>query len=85
MITTKNLNYARSHQKDNIYHLEFGYAIIIDFYNRTLEDFLAHDLVDLILAPKVLKDVVVGLILLHIEIIFHGDIKQRSIVQCVKS
>ena len=53
--------------------------------NRTLEDVLAHDLVDFKFSRKYLKDEVVGLILLHIEIIFHGDIKQRSIVQCVKS
>ena len=46
---------------------------------------MAHDLVDFTLAQKVLKDVVVGLILLHIEIIFHGDIKQQSIVQCGRS
>ena len=49
--------------------------------NFTLEDVLAYDLVDLTLAQKVLKDVVVGLILLHKEIIFNGDIELRSIVQ----
>ena len=53
--------------------------------NHTIEDVLAHDLVDLALAWKVLKDVVVGLILLHTEIIFHGGIKQQSIVQCGSS
>ena len=78
----RNMN--RCH-KDTISHLDFGYAIVLDFYNRTLEDVLTHDLVDLTLARKVLKDVVVGLILLHTEIIFHGDIKPRSIVQCGSS
>ena len=53
--------------------------------NRTLADDLAHGLVDLTLARKVLKDVVVGLILFHTVIIFHGDIKPQSIVQCVSS
>ena len=71
--------------KDTSYHLEFGYATVLGFYNHTLEDFLAHDLVDLTLAWKVLKDVVVGLMLLHTEIIFHSDIKPRSIVQCGSS
>ena len=50
--------------------------------NHTHEDVLAHYLVDRTLARKVLKYVVVGLILLHKEIIFHGDIKPWSIVQC---
>ena len=53
--------------------------------NHTIEDVLAHDLVGLALTWKVLKDVVVGLILLHTEIIFHGGIKQQSIVQCGSS
>ena len=53
--------------------------------NCTLEDVLAYDLVDLTLARKVLKDVVVGLILLHTEIIFNGDIEFWSIVQCGSS
>ena len=53
--------------------------------NRTPDDVLAHDLVDLALARKVMKYVVVGMILLHTEIIFHGDIKPRSIVQCGSS
>ena len=66
-----------------ISYLDFGYAIVPDFYNFTLEDVLAHDIVDLTLARKVLKDVAVGLILLHTEIIFHGGIKTRSIVKCV--
>ena len=68
--------------KDKISHLDFGYTIVLDLYNCTLEDVLTHDLVDLTLAHKVLKDVVVGLIILHTEIIFHGDIKPRIIVQC---
>ena len=46
---------------------------------------MAHDIVELTLAQKVLKDVVVGLILLHTEIVFHGDIKPLSIVQCGRS
>ena len=53
--------------------------------NLTIEDVLAHDIVDLTLARKVLKDIVVGLILLHTEIIFHGDIKTLSIVKCGRS
>ena len=68
--------------KDKISHLDFGYAIILDLYNRTLADVLAHDLVDLTLAWMVLKYVVVRLILLHTDIIFHGDIKPKSILQC---
>ena len=47
----------------------------------TLQDVLAHDLVDLTLARKVLKYVVVVLILFHAEIIFHSGIKPRSIEQ----
>ena len=65
--------------KDKNYHLDFGYAIVLDFYNRTLEDVLAHDLVDPTLSRKVLKDVVVDQMLLHTEILFHGDIKPQSI------
>ena len=42
---------------------------------------MAHDLVNLMLARRVIKDAVVGLILFHTDIIFHGDIKPRSIVQ----
>ena len=53
--------------------------------NLTIEGVLAHNLVDLTLARKFLKCVVVDLILLHTEIIFHGDIKPRSIVQCGSS
>ena len=68
--------------KDIISHIEFGYAIVLDLYIRTLEDVLAHNIVDLTLDRKVLKDVVIGLILLHTDIIFHVDIKPRSIVQC---
>ena len=71
--------------KYKISHIGFGYVIVLDFYNRTLEDVLARDIVDLTLAWKVLKDVVVGLILFNIEITFHGDIKARSIVQCGSS
>ena len=70
---------------DTIPHLEFGYAIVLDFYNRTLEDVLARDLVDLTLDRKALKDVVVGMIILHTDIIFHCDIKPQSIVQCRSS
>ena len=66
--------------KDTIYHLAFGYATVLDFYNHTLEDVLAHDIVDLTFAWKVLKYLVVGMILFHTNIIFHGDTKQRSIV-----
>ena len=43
---------------------------------------MAHDLVKLMLAREVIKDVVVGLILLHTEIIFQCDIKPGSILQC---
>ena len=71
--------------KDIISHIEFGYAIVLDLYIRTLEDVLAHDLVDLTPDRKVLKDLVVGLIILHTEIIFHGDIKTLSIVKCGRS
>ena len=53
--------------------------------NRTLEDVLAHDIFDLKLDRKVLKDVVVGLILLHTYIIFCGNIKTLSIVKCGSS
>ena len=49
--------------------------------NHTIAEVSAHDLFDLTLATNVLKDVVVGLILLHTEIIFNGDIKLQSIVQ----
>ena len=62
-----------------ISHLDLGYAILLEFYNHTLEDVLAHDLVDLTLVRKVLKDVVVDQMLLHTEILFHGDIKPQSI------
>ena len=51
----------------------------------TLEDFLDHDRVDLMLAQEVLKDVVQGMILLHTDIIFHCDVKPQSIVQCGSS
>ena len=66
--------------KNIISHLEFGYAIVLDLYICTVEDVLAHDIVDLTLDRKFLKDVVIGLILLHTDIIFHGDIKPRGIV-----
>ena len=49
--------------------------------NRTFEDFLAHDLVDLTIDRKVLKDAVIGLILFNTYIIFHDYIKPHSIVQ----
>ena len=42
---------------------------------------MAHYLVDFTIARKFLKDVVVGLICLHTEIIFHGGIKPWSMVQ----
>ena len=42
---------------------------------------MAYDIVDLTLARKVLRDVVVVLILLYTEITFHGGIKPRSIEQ----
>ena len=66
--------------KDTIYHLAFGYATVLDFYNHTLEDVLAHDIVDLTFARKVLKYLVVGMILFHTNFIFHGDTKHQSIV-----
>ena len=66
--------------KYKIYHIEFGYDIILDFYNQTLEDVLAHDLVDLTISRKVLKDKVAFLILLNKYIIFIDDIKPRSTV-----
>ena len=78
------LNMPGCHE-DTISHLDFGYAIVLDFYNRTLEDVLAHDIFDLTLDRKALKDVVVGLIILHTDIIFHGDIKPQSIVKCGSS
>ena len=53
--------------------------------NCTLQDFLAHYLVDIILAQKVQKYVVVGLIILRTEIMFHCDSKPHSIVQCGRS
>ena len=65
--------------KDKISHIVFGYAIDLDFYNHTLEDVLTHDIFDLTLVRKVLKDVVVVLILLHIDIIFHSDISNRKV------
>ena len=68
--------------KDKISHLDFGYAIVLDYYNRTRDDVLAHNLVDLMLARQVLKYLVLGLILLHREIIFHGDTKPWNIVEC---
>ena len=46
---------------------------------------MAYDIVDLTLARKVLRDVVVVLILLYAEITFHGGIKPRSIEQCGSS
>ena len=71
--------------KDTISRLDFGYSIVLEFYNRKIEDVLAHDLVDLKLDRKVLKYVLVGLIILHTEVIFHGDIKPRSIAKCGSS
>ena len=71
--------------EDTIYYLDFGYAIFLDFYNKTLEDVLYRDLVELALVRKVLKYIVVGLILFHTEIIFHSDIKTWSILQCGSS
>ena len=71
--------------EDTISNIYFGYDIILDFYNCTLEDVLDHDLVDLTLGWRVMKYVLVDLILFHTDIIFHGDIKQRSIVQCGSS
>ena len=53
--------------------------------NHTIAEVLAHDIVDLTLATNVLKDVVVGMILFQIEIIFHGDIKSQSILKCGSS
>ena len=66
--------------EDKISNLYFGYAIILDFYNITLEDVLAHNRVDITLAWKVLKYLGVCLILLYTYIIFHGDIKTRIIL-----
>ena len=71
--------------KYTISRLDFGYSIVLEFYNRKIEDVLAHDLVDLTLARKVLKYVLVGLIILHTEVIFHGDIKPQSIAKCGSS
>ena len=55
--------------KDIIYHIDFVYAIFLDFFNRKLEDF-PNDLVGLTFARNVLKDLVLDMILLHTEIIF---------------
>ena len=52
---TRHIHSMPACNKDTIYHFDFGYAIVLDFYNHTLKDFLAHDLVDLTLARKVLK------------------------------
>ena len=68
--------------KDTISHLDFGYAIIFEFYDRTLEDVFAHDLVDLTIARKFRKDFLLCLILLHTYILFYFYIKPRSIVPC---
>ena len=53
--------------------------------NHTIAEVLAHDLVDLTLYLNILKDVVVGMILFQIEIIFHGDINPQSILKCGSS
>ena len=71
--------------EDTISHIGFGYAIVLDLYNITLEDVLDRDLVDLTLDRKVLKYIAVGLVLLHTDIIFHGDIELQGIVQCGSS
>ena len=42
------------YHEDTISHLDFGYAIIHDFYNFILEDVFDHDLVDLMLAWTVM-------------------------------
>ena len=78
---TRHIRNMHVCHKDTISHLDFGYTIVLDFYNSTLEDVLAHDLAVITLAQKVLKNVVVGLILFHTEKIFHGDIKPWSIMQ----
>ena len=43
---------------------------------------MVHNCVDLTLSQKVMKGVVVCLILLHKEIIFHDGIKPHSMVKC---
>ena len=41
--------------------------------NHTIEDVFSLDLVDLTFYRKVLRDLVVGMILFHKDIIFHGE------------
>ena len=78
---TRHISNVLGYHEDTIYYIEFVYAIVLDCYNYTFEDVLAHDFVDLTLDLNGLKYLVVGLILLHTEIIFNGDIKLQSIVQ----
>ena len=68
-----------------IFHLNFGYDINLEFYNRTIEHFLFLWFFDPTLAWKVLKEVMVGLIIMQTHILFNGDIKLWSIVQCGSS
>ena len=50
-----------------------------------LEGVFAHDIVDLTLARKILKYLVVCVILFYKEVLFHSDIKPQIIVKCGSS
>ena len=78
---TRHIRNMLVYHKDRTSNIDIGYAIVLDFYNFKLEDILAHAFFYLTLAWKFLKYDVVGMILFHIEIIFHSDIKPQSIVQ----
>mmetsp|Transcript_12193 Transcript_12193/g.25847 ORF Transcript_12193/g.25847 Transcript_12193/m.25847 type:complete len:926 (-) Transcript_12193:175-2952(-) len=60
---------------------DFPYALCLEPFDRTLEDVLTHDFVDFNLVRKIVKDIVVGLILLHTEQRIHGDLSPRAIVR----
>ena len=70
------------YHKDTIFYFDFVYSTILEFNISTLKDVLAHDPANLTITRKVLTDAVVGRIILHMDIIFHSDIKPRSIVKC---
>uniref|UniRef100_A0A7R9VGZ9 Protein kinase domain-containing protein n=1 Tax=Pseudictyota dubia TaxID=2749911 RepID=A0A7R9VGZ9_9STRA len=62
--------------------VSFRFLLVLDSYSLTLEDLLARGHVDLTVARNVMRDISVGLILLHAERVVHGGVEPRAIVRC---
>mmetsp|Transcript_15491 Transcript_15491/g.44849 ORF Transcript_15491/g.44849 Transcript_15491/m.44849 type:complete len:1026 (-) Transcript_15491:1577-4654(-) len=70
-----------SKSKDNIFIPSFPYCLVLEGYDSTLEDFTLHSYLNLSIIRSIVKDLVVGLILLQTEKWTHANINLGSIVR----